>query len=248
MSDTPALAVVGTGQPDGWRAALESAVRAEFLGSPLYPPAGSPLVYECGVEGCSRPADRAPWGSFGIRLCQTHGLRWEKAGRPAKDEWLSAQPHGLPSVAGRRCLVVGCPRSAASGGLCFTHRNEWRQAGAPERSEFAGSAVPAPVGDALCRIAACGFPAWPGRNRPGLCDAHASRFYSWRHHIRRRADDPDASLERYVARISRRDDGAGASVAIPAAPTACAGVAVGGAASSRQRRGVHRPAGLASSR
>jgi integrase len=215
---TPALAVVGSRQPDSWRATLESAVRAEFLGSPLYPPAGSPLVYACGVEGCCRPADRAPWGAFEIRLCQTHGLRWEKAGRPAKDEWLSAQPHGLPSVVSRRCLVVGCPRSAASGGLCFAHRNEWRRAGAPERSEFAASAVPAPVGDALCRIAGCGFPAWPGRNKTGLCDSHASRFYSWRHHVRRHASEPDPSLERYVARISRRDGGAGASLALPAAP------------------------------
>jgi hypothetical protein len=144
-------------------------------------------------------------------------MRWEKAGRPAKDEWLSAQPHGLPSVASRRCLVVGCPRSAG-GGLCFTHRNEWRRAGAAERSEFAGSVVPAPVGDALCRIVGCGFPAWPGRNKMGLCDSHVSRFYSWRHEVRRHASDPDASLDRYVARISRRDGGAGASFALPAGP------------------------------
>jgi integrase len=169
------------------------------------------------VEGCCRPAGCAPWGGLGTKLCWAHGQRWAKAGRPAKDEWLSAQPPGSPSEASRRCLVAGCPCSAASGGLCFTHRNEWRRDGAPERSEFAGSAVPASAGDALCRIAGCGFPAWLGRNEMGLCDSHASRFYSWRHHVRRYARDPDASLERYVARISRRDGGAGASFAIPAA-------------------------------
>ena len=147
MTGTTALAVVE--RADGWRSALESAVRAEFLGSPLYPPAGSPLAYECGVEGCCRPAGCAPWGGVGPKLCWAHGQRWAKAGRPAKDEWVSAQPPGSPSEASRRCLVAGCLCSAASGGLCFTHRNEWRRAGAPERSEFAGPAVPAPAGEAL---------------------------------------------------------------------------------------------------
>ncbi|HYB25583.1 MAG TPA: hypothetical protein VEF89_03115 [Solirubrobacteraceae bacterium] len=59
MSGEPALAVVGSEQPDGWRAALESAVRAEFLVSPLVLPVGSPLVPVCGVEGCCGRAELA---------------------------------------------------------------------------------------------------------------------------------------------------------------------------------------------
>jgi integrase len=217
VSGAPALAVVGVEQ-GAWRAALESAVRAEFLGSPLLAPAGSPLVAACGVEGCRRPAGRAPWGGFEIRLCATHGLRWEKAGRPPKDEWLPAQARGSPSQATRNCQVAGCPRSAAGGGLCFSHRREWRRAGAPRLSAFASTAGPAAVATALCRIAGCGFPAWPGRNRTGMCDSHTARYYSWRHHVRRHTDEPDPSLERFVARISRRDGGPAASFALPAAP------------------------------
>jgi hypothetical protein len=99
VSDTPALAVVGSAGPDRWPAALESAVRAEFLGSPLIPPTGSPLLAKCGVEACCRPAQRTAWDGVDTRLCGTHGLRWEKAGRPPKDVWLSAQPPGSPSEA-----------------------------------------------------------------------------------------------------------------------------------------------------
>jgi hypothetical protein len=218
VSGTRALAVVGFERPDAWRAALESAVRVEFMCSPLIPPAGSQLLSECGVEGCCRPAQRTPWGGFDTRLCMTHCLRWEKAGRPPKDEWLSAQPEGSPSEATRRCQVVGCLRSAAGGGLCFSHRREWRRAGTPPRSQFASSALLAAVGDALCRIAGCGFPAWPGRSRTGLCDSHAARYYCWRPYVRRQVGEPDPSLEPYIARISRRDAGTGASLALAAAP------------------------------
>lgn len=90
MTGTPQLAVIGSERPNAWRAALESAVRAEFLVSPLILPAGSPLVPVCGVEGCCRLADLAAWGGFDTRLCTTHGRQWKKAGRPPKDEWLPA--------------------------------------------------------------------------------------------------------------------------------------------------------------
>jgi hypothetical protein len=85
-------------------------------------------------------------------------------------------------------------------------------------SEFASAAVPAKVEHALCRVVGCGFAAWSDRGQAaGLCDSHAARYYTWRYHVSRHASDPDASLERYVARISRRDGGVGASLALPTA-------------------------------
>ena len=110
MSGAPALGMVGSEQPGGWQAALESAIRGEFLGSPLILPAGCPLVAVCGVEGCCRLADLAPWGGFDTRLCTTHGRRWKKAGRPAKDEWLGAQPPGSSFGTTTSCQVAGCQR------------------------------------------------------------------------------------------------------------------------------------------
>jgi integrase len=81
---------------------------------------------------------------------------------------------------------------------------------------FASYAGPAPAQDALCRIAGCGFPAWEGRARTGLCDAHTMRYRRWRSFNRRQPGDPDPSPERYIARISRRDGGAGVNLALPA--------------------------------
>ena len=219
MSDTSALAVVGSEQPDGWRLALESAVRAEFLVSPLVLPADAPLVAVCGVEGCCRLAELAPWGGLETRLCSTHGRRWKKAGRPPKDEWLPVQPPGSAFGTTERCQVVGCPRSAVGGeGLCLAHTREWRWAGMPALSAFASSATPAAAEDAVCRIAGCGFPAWTGRARTGLCDAHAVRYRHWRSFVRRQPGKPDPSPERYIARISRRDGGAAVNLALPAEP------------------------------
>lgn len=219
MSGGLALAVVGPERGDVWRAALESAVRAEFLGSPLILPAGSPLVAVCGVEGCCRRAELAPWGGFDTRLCSTHGRRWKQAGRPPKDEWLPAQPRGSAFGMTTRCRVVGCPRSAAGGeGLCFSHQREWRRAGTPALSAFASAAAPAAADDAVCRIAGCDFPAWTGRARTGLCDAHTARYRRWRSFARRQPGHGDPAPERYIARISHRDGGGGANLALPAGP------------------------------
>lgn len=91
MSGTPALAVVGGfEQPGAWRAALESAVRAEFLGSPLLAPAGSPLVAACGVEGCCRPAGGLRGAALTSGCAGRAGCGGRRPGRPPKDEWLSA--------------------------------------------------------------------------------------------------------------------------------------------------------------
>ena len=116
--------------------------------------------------------------------------------------------------------MADCPRSAAGGqgGLCLSHGPEWRRAGTPALSAFASSAAPAAAGDAVCRIAGCGFPAWTGRDRTGLCDAHAVRYRHWRSFVRRQPGERDPTLESYIARISSRDGGAGVNLALPAAP------------------------------
>lgn len=215
MSGEPALAVVGSGQSGAWRAALESAVRAEFQCSPLILPADSPLVPVCGVQGCCRLAELAAWGGVDTRLCSTHARRWKKAGRPPKDEWLPAQPRGSAFGTTERCQVVGCPRSAAGDErLCLAHRRDWRRAGTPALSAFASSATPTAAEDGVCRIAGCGFAAWTGRARTGLCDAHAVRYRRWRSFVRRQRGEPDP----YIARISICDGGAGVNLALPAGP------------------------------
>jgi hypothetical protein len=99
VSDTPALAVVGSAGPDRWPAALESAVRAEFLGSPLIPPTGSPLLAKCGVEGLLSP---------GAADCV--GRRRHPALRNA---WL-AMGEGGPTTQGR--VAVGPAARLAVGG------------------------------------------------------------------------------------------------------------------------------------
>jgi len=205
VSGAAQLAVVGCERPDSWQAALEAAVRAEFLVSPPVLPAGSPLAPpECGVDGCPRAGDRAPWGRFETRLCHTHCLRWVKDGRPARDEWLFIQRPPTILEAIKPCVVGGCPRSAETAGLCFSHRREWRKAGRPELTRFAGSAVPAAAGDVHCGVPGCGFPACAARkSRAGLCDSHLTRFFQWR---QLRGEKADRSVERYIRALMARAD------------------------------------------
>ena len=236
----PQLAVVEMERPDSWRAALQRALRAEFLVSPLVAPADSPLLPWCGVEGCCRPAARAPWGGFETRLCRTHYRRWEAAGTPLKEEWLAKQPPRSAVELLRPCAVLGCRRSAASAGMCFSHANRWRKAGGPELATFTSSAAPAATGEAPCQVAGCGFPACAGGRRPGLCDAHAARYSSWLS-FRRTLGDRDDSVEHYLARIARRD-ASSAGLALPEAsllalelPVRCCSIAMTRARGSSAR-------------
>lgn len=199
MSGAGRLAVVTADGPSSWRAALEDAVREEFLGSPLVVPGGSPLMPPtCGVGGCPRPGDRTAWDRFDTRLCHAHRNQWVKDGRPAaKDEWLSAQ---LPPEILRRvtpCMVKRCSRSAATTELCGAHRRQWSGTGRPNLAEFASLAGAAAAKDDVCLAPGCDYPAVPGRAYHGLCDHHLARFHAWRHK-RLHGGDEDPSVERYV--------------------------------------------------
>lgn len=199
------LAVVQPGQPSLWRSALEAAVREEFRGSPLVPPAGSPLVpAECAVVDCPRAGFRAPWGRFGARLCHAHAHRWLDDGQPTTSEvWLRSQlPMKImrPSV---KCAVPSCPRSALKSDLCRAHHRRWVVAGRPGIDEFARSVPQVRVFDGTCPIPDCGFPisGWAG-----LCDRHLALFHAWRHH-RRSIGDGDPTVEGYVDSVRARTDG-----------------------------------------
>ena len=62
------------------------------------------------------------------------------------------------------------------------------------------------------------LPGMAGPQQTGLCDCARIEVLQLAAPCRRHADEPDASLERYIARISRRDAGTGASLALPVAP------------------------------
>jgi integrase len=218
VSGSPALAVLAPERPDLWQAALEGALRPEFLRSPLVIPAGSPLAPpECGVAGCPRAGTRIPWGVFETRLCHTHGVAWERAGRPAQDEWLLAQRPPMILEAIEPCVVVDCPRAAESVGLCYAHGDRWRRAGRPTLTQFARSARPAAVGDGVCRVPDCGFPACPARkSRVVLCDMHLRRFGNWKH---LQGGGADRSLDGYIDALRERAERvAVVRLALPDAP------------------------------
>jgi len=205
VSVSPQLAVLESGRADGWRAALERALRAEFLGSPLVLPAGSPLAApECGVNGCPRAGEKSPWGRFDTRLCGFHWKRWVGDDRPeCSDEWLSAQrpPSILRPI--ERCAADGCRHSVYAVGLCRWHRQEWVEAGRPARERFDAWTRPPAAGEAPCAVAGCGFPACSAREDRNLCDAHTARFHAWRQR-RGPLAEHERSLERYVAEIGAR--------------------------------------------
>ena len=208
MSSGARLQVVRTDTSSSWRAALEQAVREEFLGPPLVLPEGSSLLPPtCGVDGCPRPGDRTAWGRFDTRLCHAHWTHWAKAGRPvAKDAWLSAQqpPEILRPLT--PCMVKVCSRSAATTGLCGAHRRQWTGTGRPDLQEFASSAGAAATEASTCLAPGCGYPVVPGRAHHGLCDQHLARFHAWRHkHVK--DGDQDPSIERYVESLVVRVEG-----------------------------------------
>ncbi len=217
MSAAPRLAVVVSGQPDGWRAALQHALRPEFLAAPLVLPAGSPLAPpECGVPGCPRVGDTTPWGRVDARLCGAHHQQWVKDGRPAGKDWLAVQrpPTVLRPI--ERCAAVACARSVQDAGLCGAHKAQWLQAGRPALARFAASARAVASGDQRCRVLDCGFPC-VARSRVGLCDTHLKRFGAWRG---RRADlvGADLSIERYLEDLRLRTGTLLARLLLPDAP------------------------------
>ena len=217
MSAAPELAVVVSGQPDSWRAALQRALRPEFLATPLVLPAGSSLAPpECGVLDCPRVGDTTPWGRFDVRLCGVHKQRWITDGKPAGKEWLTAQrpPTILRPI--ERCAAAACARSVQEAGLCGAHKAQWVQAGRPPLARFASLARTVARGDERCRVYDCEFPC-VARSRAGLCDTHLKRFGAWRG---RRADlvDADRSIERYLHELRLRTSTLLARLVLPDAP------------------------------
>ena len=197
MSGAPQLALVEPERPDSWRAALEGALRGEFLVSPLILPPGSPLAPpQCGVEGCPRAGETTPWGRFDTRLCGAHHQKWVKDGKPGCSDWLVGQlpPRILRPI--ERCGAVACVRSVECAGLCGAHRSHWVQAGRPALERFASSARAVTSGDARCLVDGCEFPC-VARSRAGLCDAHSKRFHTWRQN-RAHLVGADRSVERFV--------------------------------------------------
>jgi len=161
VSAAPAVAVVVSGQPDSWRAALQRALRPEFLATPLVLPAGSSLAPpQCAVPDCPRVGDTTPWGRFDVRLCGVHKQRWITDGKPAGKEWLTAQrpPTILRPI--ERCAAAACARSVQEAGLCGAHKAQWVQAGRPP----------------LARL-----PRWRGRWRGGMSVAGSMTvsFRAW---------------------------------------------------------------------
>ncbi len=162
MSAARRLAVAASERPGSWRAALEAAVRDEFRGTPLVPPAGSPLLPPaCAVPGCVRTGFTAPWGRFQARLCHGHADRWIVDGRPPDSAgWVAAQAALLVMAPTVACAVSACPRAAAKGGLCRAHDRRWRGQGKPPLEEFVRSAPqPRRVWSRICRAPDCEFPA-----------------------------------------------------------------------------------------
>jgi hypothetical protein len=206
VSASRPLTVAAPQRPLSWRAALEAAVRSEFLGTPLVPPAGSPLLpAACAVPGCVRTGFTAPWGRFQARLCHGHADRWNADGRPADSAgWVAAQTPLLVMAPTNVCDVAGCLRSTAKAGLCRAHDRQWHDRGKPPLEEFVRSASrPRRVLTGVCRAPDCEFPAG---DRLGLCDRHINTFHAWRHH-RVRVGDPDPSIEAYLENVTSRADG-----------------------------------------
>ena len=206
MSAARRLAVAASERPGSWRAALEAAVRDEFRGTPLVPPAGSPLLPPaCAVPGCVRTGFTAPWGRFQARLCHGHADRWIVDGRPPDSAgWVAAQAALLVMAPTVACAVSACPRAAAKGGLCRAHDRRWRGQGKPPLEEFVRSAPqPRRVWSRICRAPDCEFPAG---DTVGLCDRHRDTFHAWRHH-RHRVGDVDPSVEAYLESVTSRADG-----------------------------------------
>ena len=69
---------------------LLAAVRLEFRGEVFVAPRGSSLLGSgCEVAGCTGYEHYRPWGrASGRALCELHGQRWIKEGRPEIEVWL----------------------------------------------------------------------------------------------------------------------------------------------------------------
>ena len=156
------------GQP--WGQVLAEAVRPEFALKVYFadhddPVLGLPL---CRVPGC----DVRRSGSAG--LCQLHLRRWHDAGEPELAAFAEQQAGEYRPGRVEKCRVPACRRSRQALRLCTLHLHRWRAAGKTDQESWVKTQSAGSVGNGVCRVPDCGFPATGGRRN--LCDWHATRF------------------------------------------------------------------------
>ena len=175
---------------------LLAAVRLEFRGEVLVAPRASPLLGSgCEVAGCTGYEHYRPWGrTVGRALCELHGQRWIKEGRPEIEAWLARAEPLRALCRASRCEIAGCARS-----VYFMHRCGGHQRHADVVSK---------QGDEECLVSGCGFPTVPGK---ALCDTHLRRFHQ------RSRNRPLTTVE-FVAEVDgERERAQGAYVLRPVA-------------------------------
>ena len=85
----------------------------------------------CEVPGCG-------YGSARAGLCVLHGQRWQRAGRPGQDTWLTELASIPRPVEGVVCRIFHCqlwPQAALP--FCHAHANTWKANGRPDINAFA---------------------------------------------------------------------------------------------------------------
>lgn len=102
---------------------LLAAVRLEFRGEVFVAPRGSSLLGSgCEVAGCTGYEHYRPWGrASGRALCELHGQRWIKEGRPEIEVWLVRAGPLRALCAAPRCEIAGCARSVYVMHRCGGH-------------------------------------------------------------------------------------------------------------------------------
>ena len=172
---------------------LLAAVRLEFRGEVFVAPRGSSLLGSgCEVAGGTGYEHYRPWGrASGRALCELHGQRWIKEGRPEIEVWL---------------VRAGPLRALCAAPRCESRMRAIGLRHAPVRRP------PTPRG---CRVQGgrgrvpgerCAFPTVPGK---ALCDAHLRRF-------RQRARNRPLTVVGFVAEVdAERERAQGAYVLRP---------------------------------
>jgi integrase len=132
------------------------------------------MVAVCAVAGCAREAVDLDTG-----LCNGHGLRWIREGRPDLPGFVAATRSVLvDNHVLARCRVPGCRLGEVRPEhLCPEHRQAWMAAGRPDRQTWAETAAlvdDAGIGAAACRLPHCDLLADPVAP---YCRVHAVRWH-----------------------------------------------------------------------
>jgi integrase len=133
----------------------------------------------CKVAACERTAR-------GRGLCQGHGLRWNKQGRPDIQQFVaSTDPRWRRQQPNQKCRVAECGYGAARGGMCGLHAQRWERAGRPDLMEWLAESQPfkQPASGVTCRIPHCEL--WP-QGTSAFCQSHTN---TWKVNGRPDVDD-----------------------------------------------------------